>query len=251
VRSVKAMLIFAALFMVSACSTLTGNSKNAAFEDEITIALSRSSALEVELAHVKSENVRLSDLLLEVQRENETLLAQSEGTSGMTRFAMLGDAERLNPSSIASPGPQPQVNAVVEEATAPEIERSGVLVEDAPRLVQPSFASAEAVFENEANDEIETSSVLFGVHLASYRRTAEARDGWRKLQRENPDELGLLEPRLVTVTLPGKGVFLRLIGGGFSSEGKAEALCASLKTRGLFCKVSGFIGQRLSILDAG
>ncbi len=250
-KSVKAMLIFAALFMASACSTLIGNPKNAAYEDEITIALSRSSALEAELADVKSENARLSDLLMEVQRENETLLAQGEGSSDATKLAMLGSTERLSPSSIASAGPQPQLNAVVEEATAPEIERSDVQVQDAPRLVQPSFASVEAVFENEAGDEIETASVLFGVHLASYRRTTEARDGWRKLQRENPNELGLLEPRLETITLPGKGVFLRLIGGGFSSQSKAEALCASLEMQGLYCKVSGFKGKRLSILDAG
>jgi len=246
------MLIFAALFMSSACSTFSGNSRNATFENEIAIAQSRSSALEVELARVKSENARLSSRLLEVQRENETLLAKGDGSSeDATKLASLSESERLTPQSIAAPNSQPQPSAVVEEATAPEIERSDVQVQDAPRLVQPSFASTDSVFESEANEEIETASVLFGVHLASYRRAAEARTGWRLLQRENPNELGLLEPRLEKITIPNKGVFLRLIGGGFSSKEKAEALCVSLKSRGLYCKVSGFTGQRLSLMDAG
>ncbi len=72
-----------------------------------------------------------------------------------------------------------------------------------------------------------------------------------RLQRENPDELGLLEPRIEQITVPERGKFLRLIGGGFSSEEKAAALCASLKQKGLFCSVTGFNGDRLPLAKSG
>ena len=87
------------------------------------------------------------------------------------------------------------------------------------------------------------------MHLASYRRAEEASAGWRKLQRDFPDELGLLEPRIEKVTLADKGVFLRLVGGGFSSRDKANALCASLSAKGVFCRVANFGGDRLSMTD--
>ncbi|HXI86559.1 MAG TPA: SPOR domain-containing protein, partial [Parvularculaceae bacterium] len=125
-------------------------------------------------------------------------------------------------------------------------------VDSAPRLVQPSFASdTDTVFENEAPDNvgIKTTSVLYGVHLASYRRIADAEAGWRKLQRENPDELGLLEPRIEWITIDGRGEFVRLIGGGFSSRDKAEQLCLRLRAKKVYCAVRDFDGQRLSMND--
>jgi hypothetical protein len=77
----------------------------------------------------------------------------------------------------------------------------------------------------------------------------EARSGWRQLQRENPDELGLLEPRVEGVSVAGKGDFLRLVGGGFASRDKAESLCGQLKEKGLFCSVTSFEGERLSLAE--
>jgi flagellar basal-body rod protein FlgF len=52
----------------------------------------------------------------------------------------------------------------------------------------------------------------------------EARTGWRKLQRENPDELGLLEPRIEGVDVEGPGYETRVNtlvtpGGWKSAEG--------------------------------
>ena len=243
--SVKVLRIVVLLAMVSACSTLGGSGREAALPNELEATHARANALEVEVARLKSENARLSNQVLDLQRENETLVAETDDALELKE----GPLEA--PVVIASARPQPQENAVVDTANAPELEQSDVPVEEAPRLVQPSFASTEAVFENEADaDEIETESVLFGVHLASYRNMPEASEGWQKLQRENPDELGLLEPRVETVTLPEKGVFMRLIGGGFSSQDKAAALCANLKQKGLFCAVSSFNGDRLSLADA-
>ena len=91
--------------------------------------------------------------------------------------------------------------------------------------------------------------MLYGVHLASYRHVEDARAGWRKLQRENPDELGLLEPRIEEITIKGRGQFVRLIGGGFSTRDKAEQLCSRLRAKRLYCAVMDFEGQRLSMAD--
>ena len=207
----------------------------------------RTAELEVEVAKLKSDNARLATQVLDLQRKNEKLAAAEDAAAEDEEQTL---ALRNNPV-IELRDPDVNSAAVVEEAGTPEPGESDVPVAPAPRMVQPTFASTDSVFENEAAGDIETASVLFGVHLASYRKTAEAREGWRQLQRENPDELGLLEPRIERVLLDDKGVFLRLIGGGFSSQEKASALCASLQQRGLFCSVSGFNGQRLSLSETG
>jgi len=167
----------------------------------------------------------------------------AESDDAPRAVAALRDAETIavpEPASVAAP----------EVDSEPKVESAEVPVQSSPRLVQPTFASTDAVFESEAgSDDIKTASVLFGVHLASYRRIESAREGWRKLQRENPDELGLLEPRIEAVNIAKKGVFLRLIGGGFSSEEKAAALCASLEPKSVYCAVTDFAGEKLSLAE--
>ncbi len=233
---------------MSACSTFSGNESRRVSSAGSELVQARANALEFEVGRLKAENARLANQVLELQRENETLVATNDPSEHIGDPDLLREGKVQVSNAIEVRDPEPAQIAVVDSANAPELKQSDVPVEEAPRLVQPTFASTEAVFENEAGDEeIATTSVLFGVHLASYRNLPEAREGWQKLQRENPDELGLLEPRLETVTLPNKGVFLRLIGGGFSSEEKASALCASLKERDLYCSVSGFQGQKLSL----
>lgn len=250
VPSAKLIGAFSLFILLSACASLPGQKKAPPVGlEQIEAAQMRVASLEVEVSRLKSENARMASQLLSMQRERERLLADNAAQED--QLAAQEEAGAATAQAPAVPDPQPQANAVVDNAADPALARTDVPVETAPRLVQPTFASNETVFENEAEGEIETASVLFGVHLASYRRQDEAREGWQKLQRENPDELGLLEPRVETVAVEDKGVFLRLIGGGFSSEGKAEALCGSLKQKGLFCSVVSFEGQRLSLADAG
>ncbi len=247
--SAKIIGVFLFSTMLSACASLPGvnSSSNAAKAGEVTAAHTRVASLEAEVTTLKSENAKLEKQLLAAQGERDRLAALVEEPDAAETD--LADASVPEAPAVRVPGPQLRNQAVVDDANAPALAQTDVQVEDSPRLVQPAFASNEMVFENEAEGEIQTASVLFGVHLASYRLTDEARDGWRQLQRENPDELGLLEPRTEPVTIPDKGVFLRLIGGGFSSDEKAQALCANLKQKGLFCSVVSFQGQRLSLAD--
>ncbi len=251
----KLFLASASVILLSACSTLTGksNESKAALSPEAFEEIEmKTAALELENERLKSENARLANQLLALQRSERSKAEADAAETAADEAPSATEAKQEAPPKPAPVAAAPDADeVVVAETEAPELRGSEVLIEDAPRLVQPTFSSDETVFENEAVGEIETASVLFGVHLASYRQMSEARDGWRQLQRENPDELGLLEPRIERVNLPDKGVFLRLIGGGFSSEERAAALCVNLKDKGLFCSVSGFQGERLSLAETG
>ncbi len=245
--------IFALMLLLSGCSTLTDgwSGSNADLDGAVQAAELRTAELEVEVAQLKSDKELLATQLEELQRENDKLAANDDDPSAADDATGIADATALANAELKLRDGATAGGAVVEAADGSAIASGAAPVAPAPRMVQPTFASTDAVFENEADSDIETASVLFGVHLASYRKDAEARDGWRKLQRQNPDELGLLEPRIERVRLKDKGVFLRLIGGGFSSQEKAAALCASLQQKGLFCSVSGFNGKRLSLLENG
>lgn len=237
----------AMLAAASACASfpgMGGEEAAAAAEEDAAANEVRIASLEAEVARLKGQNARLANDLLAARRELDRVEPgeqEPSTTEGETASAPLSRAEE----------PAGKPNAVVDDAASPALARTEVPVQPAPRLVQPTFASNEVVFENEAEGEISTQSVLFGVHLASYRHEGEARAGWRKLQRDNPDELGLLEPRIEMVTVDGKGDFLRLVGGGFASRDKAEALCGQLKARQLYCSVTSFSGERLSLAETG
>lgn len=247
--SAKIIGVFLLFSLLSACASFPGgnSSSNAAHADAMKSARQRVATLEAEISTLKSKNAELEQRLQAAQRDRDRLAAQVKAAD--VEETELAEAAAQDTSTITVPSPQLRTQAVVDDANAPALAQTDVPIEDSPRLVQPAFASSEMVFENEAEGEIQTASVLFGVHLASYRLAEEAREGWRKLQRENPDELGLLEPRTEPISIPGKGLFLRLIGGGFSSNEKAQALCANLKQKGLFCSVVSFQGQRLSLAE--
>lgn len=237
--------VYSAFIILSACASLPGGgdappelAETDPPEQTIQIA-----SLQAEVARLKSQNARLANEVLALQRERDRVAAASEEAQEQAD-------ETPSAPETANDKKEPS-KAVVDDAASPALAQSDVPVQNSPRLVQPAFASNDTVFENEAEEgEIKTHSVLFGVHLASYRRMEEARAGWRQLQRENPDELGLLEPRVEGVDVENKGRFLRLIGGGFSSKDKAEALCAQLKTKDMFCSVASFEGERLSLAES-
>lgn len=226
---------------------LTGSSAS-----EVNWSFADAERLNDEIAALKSENDRLKSqvqtlerqkskaqaevaALIETQAQSE--LAEIAGTEGQSA---VGNNERSPTKAVVAAA---DVDGALKDAPTP--------VAESPRLVQPSFSDEKTVFENEATaGGIRLSSVLYGVHLASYKTMQKARDGWSELQRRFPDELGLLEPRVELVDIPERGEFLRLIGGGFSSESKANELCQRLTGKGRYCSVAGFSGQRLSRADA-
>ena len=256
----KALILACSLILLSGCSTLGIGASSAdvtANQSSVDTLLADNVQLQAEIARLKSDNARLSREVSELERVKTAALAKKPSPVKEPEEPVIDDGGieltevPLTPSStIASEPKETVVAAANADATLPD---APVPVDDAPRLVQPTFTSSEqTVFENEAEGQpVQVANGLWGVHLASYRKPGEAKIGWRKLQREHPDELGLLEPRIERVSVKDKGEFLRLIGGGFSAEDKARALCTRLKGKGMFCNIANFGGERLSFADAG
>jgi hypothetical protein len=245
--------------LAQGCAILTGKPDPdvvAAQATELQSVRAQRTALQSEVDKLKAENEALGAKVVELQKKAARLAAlEPPATQGKPAEGALKEG----PPSAAttaqvddSPSTAPAAPVVAAPDADVSLPDAPVPIDDSPRLVQPSFASTEQIFENEAaSGAIKMSSVLWGVHLASYRHPDEASAGWKKLQRENPDELGLLEPRVEKVTLEGRGHYLRLVGGGFSSREKAKALCDKLAAKGVFCRVANFGGERLSMLDVG
>ncbi|MCA8889842.1 MAG: hypothetical protein KDA46_13485 [Parvularculaceae bacterium] len=252
----SARIAAAALLLAVApgCATFGGKGQQAeaaAQASELEQARDQKTELMAEVAGLKAENARLQTRVMELERKAAAATRNMQLAQAATKPAELKDAPSPELTVKPAPSTAPAAPVVAAPETIVDLPEAPVPVDDAPRLVQPTFASTEQIFENEAKSrEIEMSSVLWGVHLASYRHAEEAVAGWNKLQRENPDELGLLEPRIEKINIDGKGEFLRLVGGGFSSQQKAMALCRNLEAKGLYCRVSKFGGDRLSMADA-
>ena len=239
--------------LLQSCATIFGSDKAdlvASQSLELEAVKQDRADLQAQVEQLKAENARLEAQLADASKKAARLAAADVAAGppeapppAEERVAALEPVEKAPSTAPAAP----VVAAPNADASSPA---APVPVDEKPRLVQPRFASADEIFENEAaNPEIKMTSVLWGVHLASYRRIEEASAGWAKLQRDNPDELGLLEPRIERVAIDGKGAYLRLVGGGFSSREKAKALCDELAVKGVFCRVANFGGERLSMLD--
>ncbi|MEM9705174.1 MAG: SPOR domain-containing protein [Pseudomonadota bacterium] len=257
------MRIVAALvlgFAVSGCSTIIGGGK---VEDitgdepsEVNWTFADSTKLRSEIDKLKAENSALQRALRKEQKAKAA--AEQALSDSRERVATLAEAAASADAPIMAESPPQTPNAsdlrdetAIVAAASAETALAADAPKPSPRLVQPTFSDERPVFENEAGvGEIQLASVLFGVHLETYRNVDGARNGWVTLQRANPDELGLLEPRVEQITLPERGVFYRLIGGGFSSQTKASALCERLKAKEQYCVVSPFAGDKLSLTKA-
>lgn len=235
----RALLALLAASTAPGCATIGGKNARLAEERgaELSATQARAQALEVKLADLQKDNQRLTRRVAEL--ESGLKVAQS---------AAARSAESASPAEPPALRASEQTEAV---AAAPDPTRAlsggATPVQASPRLVQPTFASQEqTIFENEASGGVAMSSVLFGAHLASYRREADAQAGWRVLQSAYPSELSLLEPRLARVTVEGREV-LRLVAGGFATSQKAGALCDALKKRNnRYCVVTSFDGEKLT-----
>jgi len=249
---VERVSIMGLLLLAQSCAVFQGDKDPdivASQGEELRLARAQASDLQAEVAKLAAENDALTAKLVALEKKDR--VASAETTLADTT---LKEGPSANGAPLLDKKPSTAPAAPVVAAPNADVALPGapVPVDNAPRLVQPSFSSAEEIFENEAaSPEIKMTSVLWGVHLASYRHADDASAGWKKLQRENPDELGLLEPRIEKVSVEGKGEYLRLVGGGFSSREKAKALCDTLAEKGVFCRVATFGGDRLSMLDVG
>ncbi|MBI1392223.1 MAG: hypothetical protein GC152_05705 [Alphaproteobacteria bacterium] len=247
-RRARGACVAAMSAALAACSSNDfGSGADVARVEDVNWSFPDAAELETKLGSLEAENRtlrrRLADLQTQLDMERAERAAAKQIASQQQTAAATRSAT-ATPQALSKPvitAPNPQIDLPDGQAS----------VEDAPRLVQPSFASVETVFENEARpDDLQLQSILWGVHLDSYSRESFAREGWRRLQRTFPDELGLLEPRTETVEIEGRGEVFRLIGGGFANETTAQALCKALSRKSQYCRVVTFSGDRLSLAEA-
>jgi cell division protein FtsB len=241
------------ILLVQSCATIFGSEKAdlvASQAAELEAARAERVRLQSEVESLKAENERLETALADVTKKAQRL-ALAEQPS-LPPAPQLADQKVADAGAAVEKAPStaPAAPIVAAPNARDSLPAAPVPVDAQPRLVQPRLASSTANFENEAaNPEIKMTSVLWGVHLASYRRVDEASAGWAKLQRDNPDELGLLEPRIERVAIDGKGAYLRLVGGGFSSREKATSLCETLAAEIGDTAENTLGGERLSMLE--
>lgn len=114
-----------------------------------------------------------------------------------------------------------------------------------------AFWSREAVPAAEPEPEIPEvvppgQSLLYGVHIASYRTLEHALQGWETMRTMLPGTLGTLEPRVEEADLGERGLYLRLKAGPFTTPQAAEAACRALTESAIYCQVMAFTGAPLA-----
>lgn len=76
---------------------------------------------------------------------------------------------------------------------------------------------------------------VYGGHLASYFRAADAQRGWTIIVRQQ-SSIGSLKPHIVPIKTP-KGPMVRLIAGDFPTREEAGRFCSWAKAQHLYCAV--------------
>ena len=76
---------------------------------------------------------------------------------------------------------------------------------------------------------------VYGGHLASYFREADARRGWNIIVRQQ-SSIGSLKPHIVPIKT-AKGPMVRLIAGDFPTEAEAQRFCTWAHEQHLYCAV--------------
>lgn len=79
---------------------------------------------------------------------------------------------------------------------------------------------------------------IYGGHLASYYRAADARRGWNIIVRQQ-SSIGSLKEHIVPIKT-AKGPMVRLIAGDFPSREEAERFCTWAHQQHLYCAVMVF-----------
>lgn len=76
---------------------------------------------------------------------------------------------------------------------------------------------------------------MYGGHLASYSREADAIRGWNSIVRQH-SSIGTLKRHLVTADTP-KGRMVRVVAGDFPSLDEVNRFCTWAKQQSLYCAV--------------
>lgn len=143
------------------------------------------------------------------------------------------------PRRVGPPAPQQSATALPaparDETTVDSPSASDrSIIPTAPTLAPPEPPQLEPVPTPPAQAAV---GGVF-VYLAPYRSRESAIEGWALLREAHADLLGGLDHSVVEVDLDQQGMFFRVQVGLLASEAEANALCARLKSRDLYCALA-------------
>ena len=95
-----------------------------------------------------------------------------------------------------------------------------------PQARAPAQATANGRVQTAAQAKMDAG---YRIHLESFHNDHMIGQAWTRLQKANPTVLGSLQPSTMTVNIPKKGKFVRLLAGSFENKEAAEKACVALK----------------------
>lgn len=147
----------------------------------------------------------------------------------------------IPPARIVTPAPAPTIPQAQETAPPPAAAvptpAAPVVLAPPPAAPAPVKSPAPTPAPAAAPAKVTPTAGSFRIQLGALREEAKAESEWARLKKRYADEIGTLDRRIQRIDLgSGKGVFYRLQSSGVS-EASAEAICASLKSKGQPCIV--------------
>ena len=141
------------------------------------------------------------------------------------------------PMPRPAPPPAAALPPVAQAPVAPQPKPASARTLPAEPGRKPLAAAPVARPERATPPIHEVRGGRFRVQLASLRTPDEARTEWQRLKRLQPDLLGGLTADAVRADLGQRGVWYRIVAGGFANAATARRLCHELKERHLGCSI--------------
>jgi hypothetical protein len=140
-------------------------------------------------------------------------------TNGMDYAALAGRLQHLREANVISDAEQAREKDSMQRAVAAYASR-----EDAAAKLAAGFGP------------VTVEAIGPGVQLAAYHSEAQARRAWAALQKQFPDELGALQPKITKTAIRRRGVVWRLSAGPLADRKASLALCRSLRRHDQACE---------------
>ncbi len=181
----------------------------------------------------------LSLLLVAVMGGSAWYLMSSSDTAGTQRLASVGTTEETVPAvadeSASAISPPP--SGAVSSKTLPPPSKSassGSAQSDAKNAPVPSKKPALVT-------KVSTSSgPQYAIQLLATKSTAAGQSAWNQISAKHGAQLGDLGLDLQTVTLQGRGTFVRVRAGPIAEKQVAVSRCKALSAAGQDCLVVKF-----------
>ncbi|MFH1803649.1 MAG: SPOR domain-containing protein [Pseudomonadota bacterium] len=173
-----------------------------------------------------------------VQENNAARSGAMTGISANT--AMLTSIPARHDGTGATPSTDiPETSAPTPMPTAPIMSTSRP-VEDGtlePVAMPPVTRTAEMPAAAAPETAQMTGGSYYAIQLAAYRSRERAENSWITLQKSARGTLDGIDHEVQSLTIPGQGLFFRLLTGRFGTSSDAARACDGLKRDGIDCMV--------------